>query len=283
MNNELYRKLANLPKIQTKQWFCFWSDILGFGDVFFDNDWKLTQEQKVSIYERLQSAHSIFIQNTLPNEHGLILNDGLVKIQECTSSNSVPGFFFRSCIYTHLGIKIEAEERGLPGPRSILSFGESILYFPQNFHLDDYVFFDTKPDPSKLSSIAQQTGNPIVVYNPAPFQMNTAFSKSYLLDSIGSKQGISGSFIYVDQSIIDFTIESSKVEGRHLLFEENENFTKIAVIPDQAYGRENLPYWGFKLGPKLEISYKNWKTFVYRLLAYYPPDEDHTNFEIETI
>jgi hypothetical protein len=207
----------------------------------------------------------------------LILNDGLVKLHEYDGNNEGfhPGFFLRSCVETHMDIKMEEQRDNLPGPRSILSFGEAIGYLSENFTVDDYVFSYTKPKGQEISNLAHQTGNPIVVYNPSSFQMNTAFSKAYILDSLGSKSGIKGSNIFVDESVIDFSKWFALETGKNLIYEENQSSLKVIVENPNSY-----PAWGFKMERGIEVEYKGWKTKIYKLISYYPPDEKHTEFEI---
>jgi hypothetical protein len=277
--SNFYKKLGTPPPLTSTHFFCFWCDLLGFGEIFYQNNWKLSMEQKKFIYNRLQRAHSIFLENTLALEDvSLILNDGLVKLHEYNGDNDSfhPGFFLRGCVYTHMGIKIDEQKNGLPGPRSILAFGESIKYLNENFTVDDYVFTHTKPKGQELSNLALQTGNPIVVYNPSPFQMNAAFSKSYILDSLGSKYGITGSNIFIDESVIEFSRWFASETGRNVIFEEKNDLIRLIVENPKSF-----PAWGFKMSKPMEIDYKGWKTKAYKLISFYPPDEKHTDFEIE--
>ena len=46
----------------------------------------------------------------------------------------------------------------------------------------------SKPQGAELSDLAQKVGNPVVIYNPKELQMNTAFSKAFLLDEGGSSK-----------------------------------------------------------------------------------------------
>lgn len=277
--NNLQKIIDEKIDIITKQNFCFWSDLLGFGNDFFDSQWNLSKEQKVKIYNRLRNAHNIFLDNTTPlMETSLILNDGLVKVSEISPERhlDIYGFFIRGCVYTHNGIKELEVKNDLPGPRSVLTFGESIEYLIPEVKLDDYVMNYTKKDPEGLSSIAQRTGNPTVVYNPTPFQMNMAFSKAYILDSLGKRKDIEGSNFFVDQSVLDFSVAiAEKLNFKIITNRENGEFT---FLLDKGYG---FVYWGFKFDKEITIDYNGWKTTVYRLKSFYPPDEKTSEFEQE--
>lgn len=275
----LLRKIEAPRELIAKNVICFWSDLLGFGNIFFDKNWLLNQNEQLEVFNRLKNAHSEFLRMTTPaGEKSLVLNDGLVKvgIVDELKHPDLIGIFLRGCILTHLSINKKESENSLPGCRSILSFGQSINYLEEEIKFDDYVANYTKKDPKGLSSLATKNGNPTIVYNPSPFQMNTAFSKSYILDSLGSKFGIEGNKIYVDQSILDFTkelAENSKFIYREVII---ENSTKILILKE-----ENFPSFGFEFDKVIDIEYKNWKTKVYRLKYFFPHDEDMREFKIE--
>ena len=82
----------------------------------------------------------------------------------------------------------------------------------------------SRPDPADLGTLAKKHANPIVVYNPEPFQMNTAFSKSYILDSLGSSYGIRGNKFYIEHAVIDFMKELALVhELRYTEIQESSS------------------------------------------------------------
>lgn len=275
----LFRKIEEPRELVTKNVICFWSDLLGFGNIFFNKNWLLNQEDQLKVFNRLKNAHSEFLKMTSPTgEKSLVLNDGLVKVglvDELKHPDLI-GLFLRGCILTHLSINKMEFESGLPGCRSILSFGQSINYLEEEIKFDDYVVNYTKKDPKGLSSLAAKNGNPTIVYNPSPFQMNTAFSKSYILDSLGSKYGIESNKIYIDQSILDFTKELA--ENTNFIYREvvGEDYTKILILKE-----ENFPSFGFEFDKVIDIEHKNWKTKVYRLKYFFPHDEDMREFKIE--
>lgn len=71
----------------------------------------------------------------------------------------------------------------------------------------------SKPQGAELSDLAQKVGNPVVIYNPKELQMNTAFSKAFLLDEGGSKAGLPGNYFYIDESVVNAVIEYSEDKG----------------------------------------------------------------------
>jgi len=280
-STNLFKKLDNLEDLHFKDVLCFWSDLLGFGNDFFQNQWKLNYEMKRKVFDRLRNAHKEFLINTSPFiEHSLVLNDGLVKVCNLDSKSvnhpDIIGLYLRGCINTHLRINEIELENNLPGCRSILTFGESIDYIVDNVTIDDYVSIYTKKNPNELSEIAKKTNNEIVVYNPSPFQMNTAFSKSYILDSLGSKHGITGNSLFIDQSVIDFMKNLS--EKFNFSFEETNDGGLYCV---RILKEKDHPSFGFEIDKTIDISYKDWKTKVYRIANFNPHDEKISEFKFE--
>ncbi len=278
-SNNLIKKIEARREINTKDVICFWSDLLGFGNIFFERNWNLNSENQISIFNRLKTAHSEFLRLTIPHgEKSLILNDGLVKVGIVDQLNhpDLIGLFLRGCIWTHMKINEKELESNLPGCRSIISFGQSIDYLEEEIKFDDYVVNYSKKDSDNLSSVASENGNPTLVYNPSAFQMNTAFSKAYILDSLGSKYGIENNKIYIEHSVLDFAKKLAK--KFNFRFEENydNDMIQILVLKEKFF-----PSFGFEFDKEIDIAFKGWKTKVYRLKSFYPHDEDLREFKIE--
>ena len=73
-------KIGNPPQIKTRNSFCMWSDLLGFGNIYSDNNWNLNDKQKHEVYDRLVAAHSAVLYFSTPFERDMILNDGIAKV-----------------------------------------------------------------------------------------------------------------------------------------------------------------------------------------------------------
>ncbi len=277
--NNIDKKFDKLNNLHSKKVLCLWSDLLGFGKDLFESQWELDNDQKRAIFERLRTAHKIVYENTSPFlDISLVLNDGVGKVCNVDSeSRTHPdevGIFIRGCVITHLEINRIEIINQLPGCRSVLSFGESIDYIFENPTLDDYVLNYTKEDANKRSKIAEATGNPVAVYNPSPFQMNTAFSKSFILEGLGSKQGLEGSNFFVEQSVIDYMKWLS--DKHKLCFQETEEDGLYCVRILKA---ECFPSFGFEFDKVIDIDYKGWQTKVYRVSHFNPHDEKITDFK----
>lgn len=260
-----------------------WSDLLGFGQIFQDSNWILNEEVKRRVYERLEAAHSAVLYYSSPTERDLILNDGIAKVFQPKSKyedrNNILmlSLFLRSCVEFHISINETEHKLGLPGCRSVLAFGENIEYIADDIRFDDYVMNYSKPKDSNISDLAKSNGNPIVVYNPKELQMNTAFSKAYLLEAGGSKAGLPESYFYIDESMINGIIKFATDKGYVPIWKEKEDGLYLFV----PYQKDNIEDVAmglcFDKGIITPINVR-YRTKVYKLLRYYPHDEKTIDF-----
>ena len=284
----LNKKIENPPILETRNAFCMWSDLLGFGDLYSDNDWKLNGSQRREVYNRLFNAHSAVLKYSQPIERNLILNDGIAKVYMTDDSIWGKGeisnisLYIRFCVELHLTINRIERENGYPGCRSVLAFGECIEYLVEEIKLDDYVFNYTKPKGQEISSLAKANGNPTVIYNPKELQMNTAFSKAYILDGGGSKAGLPGNKMYVDQSVIDAVVKYGKKRGFKAVWQELDNEIRL-LLP---YEEDNLNevVVGFAFDKNIIFPKCNrYSTKVYKLLKLFPYDEKVGEFYFDLV
>lgn len=276
-------KIGNPPKMKTTPCFCMWSDLLGFSNIFVDSNWKLNESQMRKIYNRLKAAHSSVLYYSSPYERILILNDGIAKVFHPKSKNENINnildisMFLRSCVEVHMSINVTEHENGNPGNRTLLAFGENIEYLIDEVRFDDYVWNYSKPRDCEISCTAKSKGNPIVIYNPKELQMNTAFAKAYLLEAAGSKSGLKGNFMYIDKSVIDAIDEYAKDKGYQPIWLENDNLLNYFIPYND--GELSRVLLGFSFDKNV-INPQNvkYKTEVYKLIRYYPWDEDTNDF-----
>lgn len=275
-------KISTPPNMQTRDCFCLWSDLLGFSKIFYECNWILTESERKRIYQRLQAAHNIVLSQSSPLERNLILNDGIAKVfnpkNYCEDINNLLNIslYIRSCVMLHIMINKSEKRMELPGCRSVLAFGENIEYLADDIRYDDYVMNYSKPKGSNISNVARRTGNPIVVYNPKELQMNTAFSKSYLLEAGGSKAGLVGNQFFVDESSLTAIIAFAKDKGYSPIWEDREEGLCLFV----PYKNNNdKVVMGFCFDKDIIIPKDvRYNTRVYILKRYYPHDEKITDF-----
>ncbi len=278
----LSQKLANLPEPHHSDSFCCWSDLLGFGAPLAKENWQPNQTTWDQISDRIVNAHLQCYNNLDPStEFVLTLNDGIVRCcdREKFSHLDFLSMWFRSCIWTHNAICESEHENGLPGTRTILSAGSTLKYSHANYHFDDFVYNYTKPKGQKLSNIAKTFGNPVVATNPGPLQMNLAFSRAYILDSGGSRIGVTGPHFYIDQTVLAL-IESIATQLKcpyGIIKEEIEDHLLFAVPKTSNHTHFHL---GFELSmPEIAVKMENLKTTVWRLINFYPWDEAVSEFK----
>ncbi len=289
-SSNLTCKIGNPPKLSVSNYFCMWSDLLGFGNIFFENNWQLSKKQQKDIYERLQTAHSSVLYHSSPfYERNLLLNDGITKIRKVEASLlnktliSDISLFLRSTIQLHIEISHNELINGHPGCRTVLAFGEGIEYLSDEIKFDDYVMNYTKPKGSDISSIAQNNGNPTIVYNPKELQMNTAFSKAYCIESSGSRTGIKGNSFYVDKSAVDAILDFSKKYRYKANFSKSEEGIELLIRHKDNKDISSVTM-GFLFDKSIiDINIRGWKTSVYKLIRFYPHDEPINEFYFDLI
>lgn len=251
---------------------CMWSDLLGFGTDFIKYNWSPPIELWSKIGGRLMEAYRYFLNHKPLLSKTFMLNDGFVHVQRIQSPKLIDvAFFIKSCIEAHIEVNQHEEIQGYPGTRSVIAFGEGLSYVHSNFYLDDFCLNYTKEKPDEISDTAKKLGNPIIAYNPSDLQMNTAFSKAYLLESLGSKAGIEGNKFYIDVSFFNFVNACIDYNPNCLKTEEeHDGVLKYMVFSDAPECK--YVYFGFEMKP-VNITYRGWETMVYQIQRYYPLGE----------
>ena len=281
-DTNLEKKIENPPRLKSHNCFCMWSDLLGFGELFQISNWNLNHRQKRKIYNRLKAAHSAALYYSSFNERNLILNDGVAKVLQPQnrlmdpSRLSTISVYIRSCVQLHMSISKEEHLHDYPGCRSVLSFGENIEYLFDEIRLDDWVFNWSKKG-KNVSNWAGEQGNPIVIYNPKELQMNTAFSKAFLLESGGKMIGLPGNHFYIDKSTIEGVAKYAKKESYELSWKETSDELFMFVVKEKKDINSKIMGFCFDT-PPIEPQMEKYKTTVYRLKKFYPHDENPDEF-----
>lgn len=270
------RKILHAPTIEIDNSFCSWSDLLGFGKDLSSNNWHPQENVLLKIANRIKTAHEIVLFHSNPHDRIFILNDGAARVFSLNKGESGLSrfryltYFIKDCVQTHMRINGVEHANLLPGCRTILAFGESMKYMSSSTHFDDYVLNYTKQDKQGMSTIAKENANCQVVYNPTEFQMNTAFSKAYLLDDGGRKKGLEGAHFYVDQSVIDAIFEYSEIIGWYVEEQLDGEHYNLFVYYDKNKGPK-IPM-GFQFSSPIQVETRGWHTKVYRLHRFFPDD-----------
>lgn len=184
-------------EIEITECICCWFDLLGFGKPFKNSNWNLYDDLCRKQLERIKNlSHSLSGFYALSNGKSLALNDGAIFNYDIEKSKKYLikeiVYFIDDMINDYETVNYKDTENGYPGARGIITFG----------HRYNYGYADT--------TVSLNTN---VSYHPKEFQMNTAFSKAYLMESSGSKFGISGNNLFFDNYLL--TILEKLIEEKH--------------------------------------------------------------------
>ena len=188
--------------MQVNESFCLWSDLLGYGSNFYKSNWDITSELSLVNIKRIKSLQPFWLRVNNPFQEALFtLNDGLVRNFDITREHyPVILDWLANVIYTFDLINRLDTQNGHPGLRGVLAYGQRIKYIDKNYTgRGEYI--QTSPERKDIFN------KKIVVYSPSELQMNTAFSKAYIIEGSGSKKGVSGNNLYIDLEVINKIVE----------------------------------------------------------------------------
>ncbi len=260
-----------------------WSDLLGFGKDFYKNQWELNQEQWQQIDLRLKNFYrQHYLNFSSLNEYIFILNDGIVRTiplvwKDTTIINQLleVSMWIRNIVISHVNVNRDDNI----GARTVLSYGERFNSFLDEITVDDLVYNYTKKDKKAKLQLALNTGDYTLMHNPRQLQMNTALSKSYIIESLGSNQGIDGNNFFIDKSFFDYLRSIVKNDDILEIVDEDNLF---AIKYKDKLKVECNWLMGFEMKNQIQIS-KPFITTVYKIKAFYPHDEDPKQFKFEMI
>lgn len=194
-----------------------WSDLLGFGSAFEKGKWTFESQDALRNVSRLQLlSNSFYVSNFPFKEIAFVINDGLARVFDFPKpeydANALL-WWLSSTISNHWIVNAHDSEYGNPGMRSVLCFGERVQTWRGNTTLGDLVLGNTK--------FKRTADKKIIIYSPEEFQLNLAFTKAYILESLGSKHGLTGPCLFFDNDVLD-AIENYLTFGKRNLLEIDE-------------------------------------------------------------
>ena len=292
MENENLEYFSRLDekdkKSQNKQFeiiknLTVWSDLLGFGKDFYKNHWELDYEKWQQVDLRLKNFYRHHYLNFASiNEYIFILNDGIVRTiplvwRDTTIINQLleVSMWIRNIIISHVNVN----QNDNIGARTVLSYGERFNSFLDEITVDDLVYNYTKKDKNQKSQLAINTVDYTLMHNPRPLQMNIALSKSYIIESLGSKAGIDGSNFFIDKSFFDYLRNMVKNDEILEVIDENDLF--VIRYKDELEIECNW-LMGFDIQKAININ-EPFETVVYKIKSFYPHDENPKEFKFEVI
>ena len=176
--------------------FCLWEDLLGFGSPLYKNNWDLNS---VEVEKNLNRLTILQTDALLPNDIFMdtifTLNDGYVRCSDMPSDSLQMLLWIRDTIIKFYRMNLTDKSCGYPGIRGVLSFGQRFIYTNEHSHsMGEYV----QTTEERRKTLYQKN----IVTAPLELQMNTAFSKAYIIESSGSKAGVSGPNLFLDENAI---------------------------------------------------------------------------------
>lgn len=194
-----------------------WTDVCGFGSLLQNNDWDLRKVQEAGAIKLLNEVYSVAGRICLPNVDPLpcdkiiVLNDGIARTVDLTYKHKLDGYIFlmflRDIILNHYTLLRTTSNYNL-GIRTIMAGGERIQYSPTTMTGHSILSYD----PDNISPYGQKILNTQFLYNPAEFQMNTAFAKAFTIDNLGTKHNIKVNGLFIESSFFDLLIGVPSVE-----------------------------------------------------------------------
>lgn len=199
-------------KLSANKCIASWTDICGFGNLLNESKWDLSELQKKGVIELLSDLHSIAGSpslvniDPLPNDKIIVLNDGIARTVDLKYKDKMDSgsflYYLRTLITNHYILLLKTKIYNV-GVRTILAGGERIQYSRASTTGHSVLYYDGK----NISDFGKKILDTTFVYNPAEFQMNTAFAKAFTIDSLGSRNNIKVNGLYIEQSF--FTLVDS--------------------------------------------------------------------------
>lgn len=289
-----------------KETFCLWCDLLGYGQPFIDSEWNLYDKRVIQNINRIDNLKWIFHNiNDYPIEKTLMMNDGFIRNMDIVSIQDGMQqrylYWFNAILNSFCKLNRCDKKYGFPGARGVLTYGHRFDYMDNQLTAADIV-------QTSKENIPKYEKN-ILVYSPKEFQMNTAFSKAYIMESAGSRAGIVGSNLYID---IDFLkrltkiIESGKCTyyllinddairmreegydvdemGRQIVYLSIEDFQddeySIWQVNQKTCGKEKVLFKLWMDKKYIDFKDKGIDTKLFKVIKYKPFDEDDLIIEL---
>jgi hypothetical protein len=186
---------------------CVWIDLLGYGSMLKDSQFDPTVDLSIKAIERLELFHKIASKHSSRNFNIIALNDGLISTRDVSPrTHKVTAEFVSTAIKLFEELNDEDKKNGFYGARCIIASGFRIRY-------SENIFSESGIKNAIHRRIKNGTLNTNEAINMAlksrPYfgitpelQANFAFTKAYLVDNAGSKEGFGGPNCFIDLSII---------------------------------------------------------------------------------
>lgn len=223
---DYWRELAKNGELETFPCVAAWSDICGFGNALEGADWQLKKILGSGLFNALSQTYSLlgspFITGVppMPTDRVLVINDGVARTTDLIDAKYVQHaqmlFYVRDLLMHHFMLERQLVPLKL-GLRTVLAGGERCQYSPQKSTGQSFLYYTNEPSEYGKKLLQQQ-----FVYNPAEFQMNSAFALAYTLEALGSAGGFIPNRIYIEErwlsTVNSVMPEPSVVSAQEIVF-----------------------------------------------------------------
>lgn len=238
-----WRRKAGAGQLAPVPCLAVWMDICGFGAQLESSSWNLRELQRTGIVELLSEVYQRVGKpfwigiGAEPSESILVINDGIARTVDLVCpeyGHAVHAIFYvRDLILAQLSLLRLTNQRGL-GIRTILAGGERIQYAPEIFTGNLILQHNEIP-----SERGQKLLDKNFLYNPAEFQMNTAFAKAYSIDAAGTKSGFHVNGLFIEKTFFDRLALISDVgiyiSDKSINVQHRENTALELIIENQVH------------------------------------------------
>ncbi|MCK5608710.1 hypothetical protein KAR91_42930 [Candidatus Pacearchaeota archaeon] len=211
--------MADIDEIvhpKSRRVICSYSDLLGFGHNLDRIKWKI--EHKEIHYQSIKRIEFLIEKARVINMRRtttLALNDCFAMNFDIDESEDIPPWeIWQFLIYSariHKSLNKGDKKMGNPGVRTVWTAGERLFdpswvegrsSEPKGQDIGHprlhWVSPRGKPHPETVREMRR-----ISSYTPREFQLNIAFSKAFTLEEQGSRIGLKGPHIFVDESLFE--------------------------------------------------------------------------------
>lgn len=229
----MWRSKAQNKTLVVSDCISSWTDICGFGSLLAHAKWDLGTLQNEGMVCFLNEFHLIAGKPLLvnidpfPNDKVIVLNDGIARTIDLFHSEKMHAhsflIYFRDLLFTHYHLLRYTKSFKI-GVRTILAGGQRVQYSPPTTTAHSFLHYDEQ-NPSDYGKKLLAT---TFVYNPAEFQMNTAFAKAFTIDSLGTKNNINVNGLYIESTYFK---KLNKIVGLQIDFLEKKIVLSRDKIP----------------------------------------------------
>lgn len=251
-------------RVEIMDCVCSWYDLLGYGTPFVEAKWDLNDERCIINIDRIENIKMQFhcSYSAVPVGTRLAFNDGFAStIDICTSSIDHFKkllFFLEGAIKDFEVISHYDIRKGFPGIRGIIACGQRFSY-------------------DSCSHSYDVLGEKTLAYFPLEFQMNTAFSKAFIIEESGSRANIAGNNLYFDIEIYKFLKRASEEIGcrpPQIVEQGNDFLVKIydmkGWFADLCVERNGIVF-----GPSTKYNNRGIETVLYKYKSLYSKIDEY--------